>query len=104
MDSGNDEFDVSTCELFEALGHPRRIKIMQILGQERMGFAGLKKEIGMESNGYLAFHLAKLSQMVTLSQDGLYGLTAEGYDAFRMVEAIRSEEDEHSLAAPRRSF
>ncbi len=92
MDSSNDEFDVSTFELFEVLGHPRRIKVIQVLGQEQTGFAGLMKEVGMQSKGYLAFHLAKLRGMVTLSQDGLYGLTAQGYDALRMVEAMKQPE------------
>ena len=92
-------FDATRAEFFEAIGHPLRIKIIQTLGHERMGSAGLKKEIGIESSGHLAFHLAKLSRMVALGQDGLYGLTAEGYDALKMVEAVtQSGGDERKLA------
>lgn len=54
-------FDSSRAELFEALGHPTRVKILKALGERPMGFAELKREVGIESGGHLQFHLGKLA-------------------------------------------
>ena len=82
-------FDAAKAELFEAVGHPNRIKIIQALDQGGMGFAELKKKVGMESSGHLAFHLGKLDHLVAVNADGQYALTGEGREALRMIQTVR---------------
>lgn len=82
-------FDAAKAELFEAVGHPNRIKILQALDQGSAGFAELKKKVGIESSGHLSFHLGKLDQLVALNADGQYALTGEGREALRMVHTVR---------------
>lgn len=83
------KFDAAKAELFEAVGHPNRIKIIQALDQGAMGFAELKKRVGMESSGHLAFHLGKLDHLVALNPDGRYVLTGEGKEALRMIQTVK---------------
>jgi DNA-binding transcriptional ArsR family regulator len=64
------EFNTSRAELFEALGHPIRIKILQALERKPMGFAELKKATGIESSGHLSFHLTKLEGLLKVGVDG----------------------------------
>jgi len=85
---GEEGFDAERAELFEAIGHPNRIKIIEALGQGKMGFAELKKMVGMESSGHLAFHLGKLEHLVTMEADGLYALTGDGREALRMIQTV----------------
>lgn len=47
------DFDSSRAELFEALGHPVRMKILEFLGKAPLGFSELKKKVGIESSGHL---------------------------------------------------
>ncbi len=89
-------FDSAKAELFEALGHPNRIRIIQALDERPVGFAELKKKVGMESSGHLAFHLGKLDHLVVLGDDGQYKLTEDGKDALRMVRAAREKSGEVS--------
>lgn len=83
------KFDVAKAELFEAVGHPNRIRILQALDQGSVGFAELKKKVGIESSGHLSFHLGKLSQLVALNADGQYSLTGEGREALRMIHTVK---------------
>lgn len=85
-------FDQDKAELFEAIGHPNRIKIIQALDQGGMGFAELKKKVGMESSGHLAFHLGKLEHLVVMDPNGQYVLTGEGREAMRMIQTVREKE------------
>ncbi len=91
--AGVDEggFDASKAELFEAIGHPNRIRIIQVLDEGPLGFAELKRKVGMESSGHLAFHLGKLRNLVTMNSDGQYALTGEGKEALRMIQAVREK-------------
>lgn len=93
MASGQGEpgFNRARAELFEALGHPVRIRILQTLERGPTGFADLKKAVGIESSGHLAFHLGKLEGLLKAGQDGDYSLTDEGREALRVVSATRSE-------------
>ena len=50
-----------------------------------MGFADLKKEVGIESSGHLQFHLGKLTGLVGTTQDGSYALTDDGREALRVL-------------------
>lgn len=85
--SNGEQFDPSRAELFEALGHPVRIKILESLKEGPLGFAELKRRAGLESSGNLQFHLGKLGDLVRTAPDGDYCLTDEGREAIRVVEA-----------------
>lgn len=84
-------FDSSKAELFEAIGHPNRIRIIQALDQGPMGFADLKKAVGIESSGHLTFHLGKLNHLVALDPEGKYALTGEGKEALMMIQTVREK-------------
>jgi DNA-binding HxlR family transcriptional regulator/outer membrane murein-binding lipoprotein Lpp len=87
MEPGSN-FDSSRAELFEALGHPTRVKILRSLEDGPAGFAKLKREVGIESSGQLQFHLGKLSGLVTTNPEGSYVLTDEGREAIRVLKAV----------------
>jgi DNA-binding transcriptional ArsR family regulator len=80
-----DGFNRDRAELFEALGHPTRIKILQVLSESPLGFSDLKREAGIESNGLLSFHLGKLDGLVKITSEGNYTLSDEGREALRIV-------------------
>jgi DNA-binding HxlR family transcriptional regulator len=82
------QFDSSRAEIFEVLGHPVRIKILESLKDGPLGFAELKRGAGLESSGNLQFHLGKLSDMVSATPDGNYALTDEGREALRVVASV----------------
>ncbi len=42
---------VDPAELFEAISHPERIKILKILEKKPASFASLKRQLGIESSG-----------------------------------------------------
>jgi DNA-binding HxlR family transcriptional regulator len=79
---------VDPAELFEAISHPERIKILKILSKKPSSFASLKRQLGIQSSGNLDYHLKKLRQLVKVQQDGLYGLTDAGKEALLSIEAI----------------
>jgi len=79
---------VDPAELFEAISHPERIKILKILSKQPSSFASLKRQLGIESSGNLDYHLKKLRQLVTVRKDGLYGLSDAGREALLSIEAI----------------
>jgi DNA-binding HxlR family transcriptional regulator len=89
----NDSFNVSKAETFEALGHPTRIRILQILSERPLPFTELKRAAGIESNGLLSFHLGKLKDLVKLNAAGSYAVTDEGREALRVVDASRTGAD-----------
>ena len=92
MSQNENHFDSSRAELFEALGHPTRVKILRILRERPMSFSELKRETGIESSGHLQFHLGKLSSLVKADAVGNYALTDEGRDALQVAQAaLRSE-------------
>ena len=76
-------------EVFEAISHPLRIKILQLLAERPMSFSELKKALGVKSSGKLDFHLKKLSNLVTLNSEGKYTLTREGYAALQAITTIK---------------
>jgi DNA-binding HxlR family transcriptional regulator len=94
---------VEPAELFEAISHPERIKILKILSKQPSSFAALKRQLGIESSGNLDYHLKKLGLLVTVrKEDGLYGLTDAGKEALLSVEAIEmwTEMERHKLKVP----
>jgi DNA-binding transcriptional ArsR family regulator len=78
--------DVETAkwELFEALGHPLRVKIVAAIHQNEVTFGELKRLLDITSSGHLAFHLNKLAGLVACNPRGRYGLTDEGHEAVRI--------------------
>jgi len=79
-----EDFNKDRAELFEALGHPTRIKILQTISKSPLSFSELKKETCIESNGLLSFHLSKLNGLIK-TVEGNYTLTDEGREAMRVV-------------------
>ncbi len=79
---------VESVELFEAISHPARIKILKILEKQPTSFASLKRQLDIESSGNLDHHLKKLKQLITVREDGLYGLTDAGKEALLSIKTI----------------
>ena len=79
----DDSFNVARAELFDAMGHPKRIRIIKALAEKPLGFSELKRAVGIESSGLLAFHLDKLTHLVGTDQAGMYALIEEGREALR---------------------
>jgi DNA-binding HxlR family transcriptional regulator len=84
-DKSSNEFDLREAELFEALGHPTRIGILQTLNETPLGFSELKRKIGIDSSGHLTFHLSKLVGLVKTNPEGKYCLTDSGREALRVT-------------------
>jgi DNA-binding HxlR family transcriptional regulator len=84
-EKSSNEFDLREAELFEALGHPTRIGILQMLNENPLGFSELKRKIGIDSSGHLTFHLSKLVGLVKTNPEGKYCLTDSGREALRVT-------------------
>lgn len=76
-------------ELFEAISHPLRIKVLKSLSRTPMSFSELKRVVNVESSGALDFHLRKMQSLIATDSTGRYTLSTEGYVA---LEAIRTIE------------
>ena len=77
---------MSSDEMFEAVSHPIRIDIVQLLAEKPLGFADLKRELKISSSGLLDFHLKKLDDLVTINKEGRYSLTEKGFAALTTIE------------------
>lgn len=86
------EFNRTRAELFEAIGHQTRIKILEALSQEPLTFSGLKKRMGIDSSGHLSFHLEKLSGLIRTTAEGTYTLTDDGKEALRLIQTVHGTE------------
>lgn len=84
MEGKSPDPDLSKAELFEAMGHPTRIRLIQCLAKGPLGFSELKRTLGIESNGLLAFHLGKMGEFVRENAEGKYALTDYGIEALRL--------------------
>jgi DNA-binding transcriptional ArsR family regulator len=80
--------DRRRAEVFDALSHPTRIMILKALSDEVMGFADLKKKLGIESSGHLQHHLNKLNELVKTDEYGKYTLSDQGKDALLSVQTV----------------
>ena len=80
---------LSSGDVFEAVSHPLRVKILRLLAVKPMGFSELKRELGVESSGKLDFHLKKMEKLIVVGEDGKYTLTKEGFAALQAVETIK---------------
>ncbi len=89
MSGDENGFDRDRTEIHEALSHPTRVRILQILARSPLGFSELKREAGLESGGLLSFHLGKLAGLVK-AEEGKYSLTERGKEALGMVADDRA--------------
>lgn len=96
-----DSFNETRAELFEALGHPMRISILAALESRPMGFAEIKKSVGIESSGHLQFHLRKLGGLVQDARNGDYALTDGGRDALRVFRTTTVKTSDHTFIPSR---
>lgn len=55
--------DESKFQIFQAISHPVRVKILVLLSEEGRTFS-LKHDLGIESSGQLQHHMQKLSVLV----------------------------------------
>ncbi|MEM3364828.1 MAG: winged helix-turn-helix domain-containing protein [Candidatus Methanomethyliaceae archaeon] len=81
---GNEE------DLFEVLSNPVRVKILEALKDGPLSFSELKKRVGIESSGHLAFHLNKLGKLVEVAEEGggKYVLTKDGITAIEFASKL----------------
>ena len=86
------EFNRTRAELFEAIGHQTRIRMLEAISQEPLTFSGLKKRVGIESSGHLSFHLEKLSGLIRSTPEGTYALTDDGREALRLIQTVHGTE------------
>ena len=76
-------------EIFEAISHPIRIKILKLLSEKPRTFSELKRKLGIKSSGKLDYHIKKLDKLITVDNDGRYTLTSLGYAALQTVNNVR---------------
>ena len=81
---------VDSAELFEAISHPVRIKILKILEKQPTSFASLKRQLGIDSSGNIDHHLKKLGELVAVRKDGLYELTDAGKEALLSIGDVET--------------
>src|SRR5579863_9981356 len=85
-------------DIFEAISHPTRVKILKLVDEKELSFSALKRELGLGSSGQLQHHLQKLSGFVTVqNESGCYGLTKRGRLALEIYGS--SEKSGRPLAA-----
>ncbi|HVP22855.1 MAG TPA: winged helix-turn-helix domain-containing protein, partial [Conexivisphaerales archaeon] len=100
-------FDKSRAELFDALGHPVRIRILQALEEGPLGFSELRRKVGLESSGHLQFHLGKLDGLVRATPASAYELTDDGREALRVIgvqgesTSVKEARDGHKIILSR---
>jgi hypothetical protein len=95
MTETRDLSDENRFQIFQALSHPVRVKILVMVSGGCKTFSSLKHELGIESSGQLQHHMQKLSGLVGEDADGTYVLTFLGK---RAIEIYRqSEKSESSL-------
>jgi DNA-binding transcriptional ArsR family regulator len=90
MDVENVDEDRKRAEVFDALSHPTRIMLLKALSDEPLGFADLKKKLGIESSGHLQHHISKLGGLVKTDEYGKYTLSDQGKDALHSVDTVES--------------
>lgn len=82
------EKDKQHAEVYDALGHPKRIAILKALSNGSMGFADLKRSVNIDSGGHLKHHLDKLNGLITTDEYGKYCLSDKGKDVLRTMQPI----------------
>jgi len=75
-------------EVFDAISHPLRIKILKALAKTPLGFSELKRAINVESSGALDFHLKKMQSLIGTDSAGRYILSDKGCAALEAIRVI----------------
>jgi hypothetical protein len=88
MGTDSEDLDASKYELFDALGHPFRVKLITVLTEHPLSFAELKHVMNIKSSGHLSFHLGKLHDLITATPDGKYQLSEYGHEALHLITTI----------------
>jgi len=72
--------------VFEAISHPIRIKIVELLAEKgEMGFSELKEELGI-STGSIYHHLSMLSDFIVQNEKRKYVLNQDGKRLYRLIK------------------
>lgn len=61
-----------------------------MLSEDSLGFADLKKRLGIESSGHLQHHLGKLGSLIKIDENGKYCLSEHGKDALFAVQTVEN--------------
>ena len=77
-------------DLFEAIAHEVRRKIIISLAKGPKSFSELQKETGLDSPA-LAFHIKKLNGLITKNQQGNYELTQLGWSAYNVITQLMQQ-------------
>lgn len=85
-----DEEDFTEVDLFEAISHETRIHALFALRDGPIGFANLKRELGISSSGNLQHHIRKLGRLIHTDAAGNYDLTDQGKEAVIAIRMIRN--------------
>ena len=85
LGKGNDKYII-----FQALSHPSRVRILELIEAEELTFSSLKQAMGITSSGQLQHHLQKLSGLIMEKENGNYGLTDLGRKAIKIYRDSES--------------
>ena len=97
MDPTPSDVETSKWELFEALSHPLRIRIIAILQQNELTFGELKRVLDITSSGHLTFYLTKLEGLVNRNTQGRYMITEDGQEAVRLMQVMNDVDKTQSM-------
>lgn len=81
--------EITADDLFEAISHPLRIRILKTLVKRPMRFAELKRRFEIKSSGGLDFHLRKLNNLIATNKDGCYRVTIKGIAALKAINVVQ---------------
>ena len=80
--------DKERAKLFDALGHPTRIAVLNALNERPLGFSELKRKLSIDSSGHLLYHLNKLDDLIKTDEHGKYCLSDQGRDALFVIKTV----------------
>ena len=82
------DIDHFKTEVFEAISHPTRIKILKLLEKNPLSFSDLKHNLNISSSGNLTHHLNKLINLIKKNSQGNYTITTQGSEALLTIKFI----------------
>ncbi len=78
--------------IFSSLKNPIRRKILRMLAKKRLVFSGMTFSRMLESlsidSGHLSYHLEKMGDLLTRSENGEYGLSSVGVAAVKLMTGV----------------
>lgn len=81
--------ELTSNDIFEAISHPLRIRILRVLAKRSMRFAELKRGLKIKSSGRLDFHLTKLGGLIVTNKQGSYDVTKYGIMALTAINTVQ---------------